>query len=433
MKRRDILLGLAGAAAAAPALAKATRTVPKAGRDFLWGTSGAAYQVEGGAWVSDVWLLEHVKPSIFTEPSGDADDVLNRFEEDIALAASLGFNSHRLSIEWSRIEPERGQISRAALDYYRRVLQTCRDHGLAPVVTMSHYTVPRWHAAGGGFKTRDGIAPFVDYCRLVAEHMGDLIAVAATFNEPNVGTLIRWTELGAKIGPVLAASEQAAGAACGSTTWSSPMLGSGNPVQQPIQIEAHTRAMEAMKTAGKNRFPVGLTLAVNDDRAAGPDSGLAHKNAEVLDPWLAAPGDFVGVQSYTGARVGPDADLPPEPGTPLTQMNYPFMPEALAGAIRLVASRTKKPIYVTENGVATEDDSQRIAYIRGAVGGMQKCIADGIDVRGYMHWSLLDNWEWMSGYRPKFGLVAVDRITFARTPKPSARFMGGIARAGGLT
>lgn len=437
MKRRDILLGVAGAAVAGPALARgakagASRASARPGRDFLWGTAGASYQIEGGAWASDVWQLEHVKPTIFAEPSGDADDVLHRFAEDIALAASLGFNCHRLSIEWSRIEPERGQISLAALDYYRRVLQTCHDHGLAPVVTMSHYTVPRWHAAAGGFKTREGIAPFVDYCRLVAEHMGDLMALAATFNEPNVGTLVRWTALGGKIGPVLAAIEKAAGAACGSTSWSSPMLGSGSPAQQPIQIEAHARAMEAIKAATKGRVPVGLTLAVNDDSAAGPDSGLARKNAEVLDPWLAAPGDFVGIQCYTGGRVGPDADLPPAPGTPVTQMGYAFMPDALGGAIRLVAGRTKAPIYVTENGVATEDDTQRIAYIRVAVRGMQKCIADGIDLRGYMHWSLLDNWEWMSGYKPKFGLVAVDRTTFKRTPKPSARFMGGIARAGGL-
>ncbi|HEU4959154.1 MAG TPA: family 1 glycosylhydrolase [Sphingomonas sp.] len=407
-----------------------TRAKPKAG--FLWGTSGAAYQIEGGAYASDIWTLEHVKPTLFADPSGDADDVLHRFDEDIALAAALGFNSHRLSIEWSRIEPERGQISLAALDYYRRVLETCHKHGLAPVVTMNHYTVPRWFAAAGGFKTRDGIAPFADYCRLVTKHMGDLIAVAATFNEPNVGTLVRWGGALDKFGPVIAAVEKAAGVATGSAIWSSPMLGSGNPVQQPIQIEAHVRAFEAIKAASQDRFPVGLTLAVNDDRSAGPNSGLSRKNAEVLDPWLAAPGDFIGVQSYTGARVGPDRDLPPEPGAPLTQMGYAFTPEALGGAIRLVASRTKKPIYVTENGVATEDDSQRIAYINGAVGSMQKCIADGIDVRGYMHWSLLDNWEWMSGYRPKFGLVAVDRTTFRRTPKPSARYMGAIARAGGL-
>ena len=196
---------------------------------FLWGTATASYQIEGG--ITNNWTKGGID-------AGQAVDGYHRYADDYDQAKRMHTNTYRMSVEWSRIEPERGQISRAALDYYRRVLQTCRDHGLAPVVTMSHYTVPRWHAAAGGFKTRDGIAPFVDYCRLVAEHMGDLIAVAATFNEPNVGTLIRWTDLGAKIGPVLGAIEKAAGAACGSTTWSSPMLGSGNPVQQPIQIEA---------------------------------------------------------------------------------------------------------------------------------------------------------------------------------------------------
>ena len=117
-------------------------------------------------------------------------------------------------------------------------------------------------------------------------------------------------------------------------------------------------------------------------------------------------------------------------GVELSQMGYPAAPEALEAVIRTVASHTKKPIYVTENGVATEDDSRRVAFIDKAVAGTLNCLRDGIDVRGYIHWSLLDNWEWFSGYGPKFGLVAVDRATFARTPKPSARHMGAIARKG---
>lgn len=124
--------------------------------------------------------------------------------------------------------------------------------------------------------------------------------------------------------------------------------------------------------------------------------------------------------------------MPAEPGTELTQMGYPFTPGAVEGAVRMVAARTSKPIYITENGVATEDDSRRIAYIDGAIAGVQRLLADGIDLRGYIHWSLLDNWEWMSGYKPKFGLVAVDRKTFKRTPKPSATHLGAIARRGGL-
>ena len=114
-------------------------------------------------------------------------------------------------------------------------------------------------------------------------------------------------------------------------------------------------------------------------------------------------------------------------------MGYAFTPGAIEGAIRLVASRTDRPLYVTENGVATEDDQRRIAYIEGAVAGVERCLADGIDLRGYIHWSLLDNWEWVAGYRPKFGLVAVEPKTFRRIPKPSARFLGKIAKRGGLS
>jgi beta-glucosidase len=423
--RRSLIAGgilLAGAKAAAAAAAPRRK-------DFLWGTAGAAYQIEGGNVASDVWVLEHLKTPLFKEPSGDADDVYNRVEEDLALAASLGFNCHRLSIEWSRIEPEPGQISQAALAYYRRVLESCRRRGLAPVVTYNHYTVPRWFAAAGGFETRDGIAPFVRYCELVTRHMGDLIAVAATFNEPNVNALLHWTPTIRQLEPMLPQLRQAIAAGAGAPKWSSPLLGDFR-VQQPIMIEAHARAYDAIKAVSSDRFPVGVTLALNDDQAAGPGSGLVEKRAQVLTPWLEAPGDMVGVQNYTTSRVGPDADLPPAPGVELTQMGYPFAPEALEAVIRTVAGLTKRPIYVTENGVATEDDSRRIAFIRQAVAGVQRCLADRIDVRSYIHWSLLDNWEWTNGYRPKFGLVAVDRTTFERKPKPSASYFGQIARTG---
>lgn len=428
MDRRELLIGAAAMGVVSPAAAAFIQRSPFP-ESFLWGTSGAAYQIEGGNVGSDIWVLEHVKPTIFASPSGDAADSYHRFGEDIALAASLGFNSHRLSIEWARIEPARGQISRAALDYYRGVLATCRKHGLAPVVTFNHYSVPAWFAAAGGFAQPGGAKAFADYCRVVTTHMGDLIAVAATFNEPNVATLVRWGGMLAKYRPIIQAVQKAAGAATGSPDWSSPMLAGES--QHAAVAEAHGAAYEAIRQAAAKRFPVGLTLAVNGDHAAGSDSGLARKNAEVLDRWLACPADFIGVQSYTGGAVGPNEDVPPAPGEEVTQMGYAFRPDAIEGAIRLVASRSKLPIYVTENGVATEDDSRRIAYIEGAVAGVARCLKDGIDVRSYIHWSLLDNWEWMSGYKPRFGLVSVDRTTFKRTPKPSAKFLGNIARAGG--
>lgn len=424
MNRREVLggLGTTTALVAAPAAARTPR-------DFLWGTAGSAYQTEGGNVASDLWVLEHVTPTIFQQPSADACDGYHRFAEDLALASRLGFNSHRLSLEWSRIEPERGQVSDVALAYYRRVLEACRDNHLAPAVTFVHFTVPRWVAASGGFNDPANVSAFAAHCRRVTETMGDLIHIGATFNEPNLSTVVRWGGMVEQYRPFLIAMQQAAATATNAPNWSSPMI--AGEAQFDGIIAAHEAAIEAIR-AGGGRFPVGLTLAVTADRPAGPDSAIEGKNAEMLDRWLAASGDFVGVQAYTGAAVGPTSDLPPVAGVELTQMGYAFMPEALEGALRLVASRTAKPLYVTENGVATEDDTRRVAYIRGAVAGVEACRRDGIDLRGYFHWSLLDNWEWMAGYRPKFGLVGVEPRTFRRIPKPSARFLGSIARRGGL-
>ena len=162
----------------------------------------------------------------------------------------------------------------------------------------------------------------------------------------------------------------------------------------------------------------------------GPDSKRDKKCAEVYDPWLAAAqrSDFLGVQAYTRCRVGKRSDLAPEPGAELTQMGYEYWPEALEACLRYAAARVSVPIYVTENGVSTDDDVRRIEYIRRALDGLVRCLKDGIDVRGYIHWSLLDNFEWIMGYRPKFGLVAVDRATQERTIKPSAHYFGEIAR-----
>jgi beta-glucosidase len=427
-----LLLGAGLAAAGAGAAAAATPTPKRraAARDgFLWGTAGAAYQIEGGNVASDLWVMEHATPALFKDPSGDAADSYHRVDADVALAAQLGFNTHRFSVEWSRIEPERGQVSHAAIAYYRRVLESICSRGMTPFLTYNHFTTPRWFAAAGGFETRDGIEPFVKFCGLVTRELGDLVGIAATFNEPNLGALVSWSPAIRALRPHLAAAREAARIAIGARSWAPPMLGDFR-IQQPIMIEAHNRAYDEIHSASGGRFPVGVTLSLNDERTHGSEEGVARKQAQVMLPWLEANGDFVGIQNYTYSYVAGDSDLPPEPRIELTQMGYPFAPEALEGVIRTVARHSRRPIYVTENGVATQDDARRIAFIDRAVAGVASCLRDGIDVRGYIHWSLLDNWEWFSGYAPKFGLVSVDRKTFARTPKPSAQHLGRIARAG---
>jgi beta-glucosidase len=154
------------------------------------------------------------------------------------------------------------------------------------------------------------------------------------------------------------------------------------------------------------------------------------------DVFLEATGgdDFVGVQTYSRSRIGPEGRLDAEPGVPVLPMGYEYYPEALEATIRRAWEVTKGevPILVTENGIGTDDDEQRLAYVRRALEGVLVCLADGIDVRGYTCWSLLDNFEWLFGYGPKFGLVEVDRTTFTRSPKPSARWLGQVARANAL-
>lgn len=397
---------------------------------FLWGTASAAHQIEGNNVNSDFWLAEHVRPTLFREPSGDACDSYHRYDEDAALAADLGFNAHRFGIEWARIEPEPGCFSQAELDHYIRVLESCHAHGLAPMVTLSHWTVPRWFAAQGGFEAADSPALFERFAHRVADRLGDLMAAATTFNECNIGRLARFLfqldtpQAQAGVKAMLAACAKASG----SDRWANILFGDVARSEAHM-VEAHRRAVAALK-AGPGAFPVGLTISMQAIEGVGAD----HKAAAVSDllygPWLEAADvcDFVGVQTYTRIRVGADGSLPPPEGAERTGAGYEFYPQALGDTVRFAAERTGKPICVTENGIATDDDGRRIAYIDAALAALRQAMADGVDVRGYFHWSLLDNFEWTAGYAQKFGLVAVDRETFARTPKPSAHYLGVIAR-----
>ena len=429
MDRRGFLASagaasLVGAAARGRAASPGAQVFPKG---FLWGAATAAHQVEGNNLNNDNWVLEHVKPTLFAEPSGDACDHYHRYADDIKLLAGLGFNTYRFSIEWARIEPEEGFFSRAELDHYRRMLAACHESHLTPMVTFNHFTLPRWLSATGGWENAAASDLFARYCERAARHLGDLIAFAATLNEPNIPLLLHWLKI--PIPPaVLEGMLASAARAVGSDRFGFFLLGPADKTLEAL-LAAHHRGLAAMKS-GPGKYPVGVTLAMSDDQAVGPDSARDRKRAALYGPWLeaAAKSDFIGVQTYTRSRVGKDGDLPPEPGAELTQMGYEFWPEALEQTIRYAAAQAKVPVYVTENGIGTDDDARRIEYIKRALAGVQNCLADGVDIRGYVHWSLLDNFEWIFGYRPTFGLVAVNRDTQERTVKPSARFLGEIAR-----
>ena len=196
-------------------------------------------------------------------------------------------------------------------------------------------------------------------------------------------------------------------------------------------VSAHYKAFAAMKAA-RGALPVGVTISTQHVEGVGPGNKADQVRAALHGPWFeaASKADFVGVQTYTRYRVGPDGPLPPPDDAERTDAGYEYRPEALEATIRYAAAVTGRPIIVTENGIATNDDQRRVAFIDKALTGVARCIADGIDVRGYIHWSLLDNFEWVYGYKQHFGLVEVDRATFKRTPKPSAIHLGKLARSG---
>jgi len=381
---------------------------------FLWGAATAAHQVEGGNVNNDHWELEHAEHSPFVEPSGDACDSYHRWRDDLDLVAGAGLNTYRFSLEWSRIEPEEGEFSRAALDHYRRIVDGCRERGLTPIVTLVHFTMPRWLLHDGGWtgpRTGDRIARFAEFA---APALGDA-GYVATINEPN-----------------LMAAQPVLG---GMARRGEPIHGLPRPDQGVAEalLGLHGRAREVFRGAG---LRTGMTLIGRENIAEdGGTERMQQERAAFEDQFLqAAEGDdFVGLQIYTSARFGPDGLIPPAPELQTLAHGMERRPEALGAAISYAASVLPGvPLLVTENGIATADDADRIRFTEDALRGLSHAIAGGADVRGYVHWSLLDNFEWMLGYRPTFGLVSVDRETFARTPKPSLAWLGKVARRNGL-
>ncbi len=382
---------------------------------FLWGVAAAAHQIEGGNWNNDWWMFEHQEGTPCVEPSGDCTDSYHRYADDIALVRDHGFGAYRFSIEWSRIEPEDGEFSVAALDYYRRMLAACHEQGVLPVVTFHHFSTPRWMATRGGWESPEIVDRFTRYCERAVAHLGDLVAIGCTINEPNILSLMGYLfgvfPPGRQDFPAYAT------------------------VNEKLKA-AHRKAYDAIK-AGRGDFPLGSCVAMGDWSAPpGAEDALARTRYSHEGQHLeAARGDdFIGVQAYSRTRLD-ERGMPigPEEGVEVvTSMDYEFWPQALEVAVRHAAAVTQIPVYVTENGLGHDDDTRRIAYVRDALEGVLRCIQDGIDVRGYFYWSLLDNFEWSRGYEPKFGLVAVDRTTFTRTPKPSAAWLGEIARTNAL-
>ncbi len=442
-------------------------------KDFFVGAATAAHQVEGGNIHSDYWAQEHMVHTDFLEPSGDAVDHYHRYEEDIRLMAQAGLNAYRFSVEWARIEPQEGQFDEAEISHYRNVIRSCRENGIEPMVTLLHFTSPRWLISKGGWESDETPGYFARYTRYVIERLGNDLRYVCTINEANMG--IQVAAIAKRYMQQMMAKMQAAGAQGGQVpagksddaaqdrqqpdkakdttvqmglnlekmmanqkaaeaermelfgvpkteTFTSPRTPHGDE----IVMEAHKAARAVIRELAPH-IQVGLTLSLHDIQAlpGGEERAGEEWDDEFLH-YLPAieDDDFLGVQNYTRTRIDASGTLPAPEGAELTQMDYEFYPEALANVIRRVAKDFRKDLLVTENGIATADDTRRVAFIQTALSGVKSCLEEGLAVKGYFYWSLLDNFEWQKGYSMTFGLVAVDRTTQTRHPKDSLNYLG---------
>lgn len=430
---------------------------------FLVGAATAAHQVEGNNIYSDYWAMEQMTYNSFAEPSLDAVDHYNRYEEDIKMLAEAGLNAYRFSIEWARIEPEQGRFDEKEIEHYRKVLECCKENGIEPIVTMLHFTSPKWLIEKGGWENEETIGLFADYCRYVTEKLGSYMHYVCTINEANMGLQIaaiaaRFTKQMEARMAQNAASADASAEAAKSTEGSVQVglnmqkmmenmqkqaeenvkvFGTGDPKTfvsgrtpegDMLVIKAHMAAKAAIKEVNPSLL-VGITLSLHDiqAKAGGEENARKEWEEEFLHyvPYI-KDDDFFGLQNYTRSVYDENGICATEKGAELTQMDYEIYPQALEACIRKVYDKMQIPIIVTENGIATDDDEKRRDFISKATDGVVNCLKDGIPVKGYMYWSLIDNFEWQKGYSMTFGLIAVDRKTQTRTAKPSLAHLGSL-------
>lgn len=405
----------------------------------MLGAATAAHQVEGNNRNSDCWAMEQMAHSAFVEPSLDAVDHYNRYQEDIDYLAGAGLNAYRFSIEWARIEPEKGKYDETEVRHYRDVLNYCRKKGIEPMVTMHHFSSPRWLMKEGGWEAESTAEAFADYCAYVSEKLGDLMLYVCTINEANMGfqlsammqAIMKQMEANLQIGMNLPSRESAEEErketeTVFGTDRINPFLSPRTEEGDRIIMRAHEKARDAMKRLCPH-LKIGITMSLFDvQTAAGGEAAAEKEWADEFGRYVPyiRKDDFFGLQNYTRKVIGREGTLPAPAGAELTQMDYEFYPKSLGNVVRRVYAELGIPIVITENGVATEDDARRIVFVGEALECVKECLEEGIPVEGYFYWSLLDNFEWQKGFGKQFGLIAVDRKTQKRYPKESLGYMG---------
>ncbi len=420
---------------------EAPRVAIASERSFLWGAGTSAHQVEGGNNRNDWWDWERIPGTILDGTrSGAACLSWGRYEEDLDLLRSFGLDAYRFSIEWSRIEPAPGRYDESALDHYRRVLLGCRARGITPMVTLHHFTNPRWFAALGGWEAAKNIPHFVRFARLAGERYGDLVDLWITINEPEVlgfrgydeGVWPPGVRDRSRALQVIANLLEAHALASAALRETDRVDADGDGAAALIGVAKNWVLLEPLRVwmplehvsaALQHRvFNVAVARALRGDPIdlSIPGARPVRRRVDALS----GSSDFLGVNYYTRWMVSIGGKEPrvARPGSAVSDLGWEVFPEGLERTL-LSCAAFGLPLYVTENGIADKEDRLRPAFIRESLAALDRARAKGANVRGYFHWSLLDNFEWNDGYRGRFGLSAVDFESPGRprTPRPSAR------------
>ncbi len=400
---------------------------------FLWGTATASHQIEGDNFYNDWWEFERQGKVKNGQVSGKACDSWNRYEEDFDLIEKLNNNAYRFSIEWSRIEPEEGRFDESALERYRSMLLSLRRRNIEPFVTLHHFTNPLWIAKRGGWLNPEIIDYYLRYVKRIVGEFKDLVNYWMTINEPNAYAFMAY------------------------------LYGQFPPQGKSLikmlrvlnnMVKAHAKAYEIIHQMSPNA-KVSIAYNVIYFEPKNPNSFIDRKLANFADriynrvfietlltgkfssPFIKEEIsyakdtlDYLGINYYTrilmGLRMG-------SPEGENSDFGWEIYPEGIYKVVKRFYDLTKKPIYITENGISDAKDEKRPKYLISHLIQLHKAIEEGVDVKGYFHWSLMDNFEWAEGFIQRFGLFETDFNTFERKWRESAKIYSEIAKNNGIT
>ena len=410
-------------------------------KQFLWGVSTSAHQVEGGThnqW--SVWELENAKSLAAQAPyhygdlenwpeieaaakqpenyvSGRAADHYEQYEKDFDIARKMNCNAWRFSVEWSRVQPDEGAWNVEAVEHYKTYITELKRRGLEPVMTLFHFTLPVWFAEKGGFEKRSNIRYFTQFVDRIMTELGTNIRYVITVNEPESYSMESYYK----------------------GHWPPTKLKFWTAVRVYRNLaRAHNKAADIIH-AKNRRFKVSVAKNCSFIYP-GDDAWLSVRSAAIAqyfaDDWflkkVIKKCDFLGVNYYFSSRIYGYREH--NPNDPVNDLGWDMQPENIGWVVDRLYEKYQKPIMITENGLADADDSHRKWWLSKTILALQRSLQNGTELIGYLHWSLIDNFEWDKGFWPRFGLVAVDRDTLARKPRPSAvwfaKMIGRIQKGG---